>query len=66
MSLQTESIFKDGDATTLHPKYHSISSIGEEVVHNKELNKLLLNNPNIIAYDGFERPECIYTRLLSP
>jgi tyrosyl-tRNA synthetase len=40
--------------TTEHSNLQKILSIGEEVVNVDELNKLLLNKENIIAYDGFE------------
>ena len=40
--------------TNEHPNLQKILSIGEEVVNVDELNKLLLNKENIIAYDGFE------------
>jgi tyrosyl-tRNA synthetase len=37
-----------------HPNYQSILSIGEEVINPEELNNLLNNKPDIVAYDGFE------------
>ena len=42
------------DETNEHPNLQKILSIGEEVINVDELNKLLLNKENIIAYDGFE------------
>jgi tyrosyl-tRNA synthetase len=35
-------------------KFKSILSIGEEVINTEELNLLLKNKSNIVAYDGFE------------
>ncbi len=40
--------------TIKHTNLQTILSIGEEVVNEDELNNLLNNKPNIVAYDGFE------------
>jgi tyrosyl-tRNA synthetase len=37
-----------------HECYESICSIGEEIINTEELNLLLKNKSNIVAYDGFE------------
>ena len=37
-----------------HTNYDSICSIGEEIINTEELNLLLKNKSDIVAYDGFE------------
>ena len=42
------------DKLSLDDKIRLIKEVGEEIIEEKELKKLLAKKKNIIAYDGFE------------
>ena len=39
---------------SIEERIELISSIGEEIIGQKQLNGLLTNKPYVVAYDGFE------------
>ena len=53
MSQLVEANFKENEVK-INENLQSILSIGEEVVNSDELNNILNQKPNIVAYDGFE------------